>query len=315
MPFLYKIKNNKAKIFKAFRDPLFGLGLFLNQIAPLIKNDKTFLKWKYYTVFHKKLNLDNPQTYNEKLQWLKLYDRRPEYTKMVDKAEAKKYVANIIGEGYIIPTLGVYNSFDDINFDNLPNQFVIKCTHDSGGVVVCKDKSTLDIKAARKKIEYGLSKTNFWGTREWPYKNVEPRIIIEQYLEDESGYELKDYKVHCFNGEPKFILVASGRYQNDIRFNFYDLNWNLMPFEKSHKRIDSNITIAKPDNLDEMLDLAKALSVNIPHLRVDFYNVKNKIYFGELTFFPASGLGKFNPKEWDYKIGEWLSLNLNKEAH
>ena len=315
MPFIYKIKNNKAKIFKAFRDPLFGLGLFLNQIAPLIKNDKTFLKWKYYTVFHKKLNLDNPQTYNEKLQWLKLYDRRPEYTKMVDKAEAKKYVANIIGEGYIIPTLGVYNSFDDINFDNLPNQFVIKCTHDSGGVVVCKDKSTLDIKAARKKIEYGLSKTNFWGTREWPYKNVEPRIIIEQYLEDESGYELKDYKVHCFNGEPKFILVASGRYQNDIRFNFYDLNWNLMPFEKSHKRIDSNITIAKPDNLDEMLDLAKALSVNIPHLRVDFYNVKNKIYFGELTFFPASGLGKFNPKEWDYKIGEWLSLNLNKEAH
>lgn len=312
MSFIYKLTSNKAKIIKAFKDPLYGLGLFLNQIAPLIKNDRIFLTWKYYTVFHKKLNLDNPLTYNEKLQWLKLHNRKPEYTKMVDKAEAKKYAANIIGKEYIIPTLGVFNSFDEINFNQLPDQFVIKCTHDSGGVVVCKDKSKLDIRKAREKIEYGLGKTNYWGTREWPYKNVEPRIIIEQYLEDESGYELKDYKVHCFNGEPKFILVASGRHQNDIRFNFYDLNWNLMPFEKSHKRIDSNITIAKPDNLDEMLNLAKSLSTNIPHLRVDFYIVRNKIYFGELTFFPASGLGKFNPEEWDKKIGQLLHLELSE---
>ena len=313
MSLIYKLTSNKAKIVKAITDPFFCLELVLIQIAPLIKNDKTFLKWMYFSVFHRFPNLINPQTYNEKLLWLKLHDNQPEYTKMVDKAEAKKYVANIIGEEYIIPTLGVYNSFDEINFAKLPNQFVIKCTHDSGGVVICKDKHSFDMDKARKKIEYGLCKTNFWGTREYPYKKVLPRIIIEQYMEDESGYELKDYKVHCFNGEPKFILVASGRQQNDIRFNFYDLNWKLLPFEKSHKRIDSKITIAKPDNLDKMLNLAKSLSRDIPHLRVDFYNVRNKIYFGELTFFPASGLGKFNPEEWDYKIGEWLSLN--KEAH
>ncbi len=310
MSLLYKLTSNKAKIVKAFKDPLFGLGLCLNQVAPLIKNDETFLKWKYYTVFHRFPDLKNPQTYNEKLQWLKLHDRKPEYTKMVDKAEAKKYVANIIGEEYVIPTLGVFNSFDEIDVNKLPNQFVIKCTHDSGGVVVCKDKSKLDIKKARKKIEYGLGKTNYWGTREWPYKNVKPRIIVEQYLEDESGYELKDYKVHCFNGEPQFILVASGRQQSDIRFNFYDLNWNLLPFEKSHKRINPNITIPKPENLDKMISLAKTLSADIPHLRVDFYNAKNHLFFGELTFFPASGLGKFNPDEWDKTIGDLLHIEI-----
>lgn len=311
MSLIYKLTSNKAKIVKAFKEPLFGLGLCLNQVAPLIKNDETFLKWKYYTVFHRFPNLKNPQTYNEKLQWLKLHDRHPEYGQMVDKAEAKKYVSQIIGEQYIIPTLGIYETFSDINFNKLPNQFVIKCTHDSGGVVICKDKHSFDIEKARKKIEYGLGKTNFWGTREYPYKYVHPRIIIEQYMEDESGYELKDYKIHCFNGEPQFILVASGRHQDDIRFNFYDLDWNLMPFEKSHKRMDSEITIPRPKNLGEMISLARKLSSNIPHLRVDFYDVRDTIYFGELTFFPASGMGKFNPEEWDYKVGKLLTLPIS----
>lgn len=308
MSLLYKITSNKAKIVKAFKDPLFALGLILNQIAPLIKNNELFLKWKYYTVFHRFPDLKNPQTYNEKLQWLKLHDKHPEYTQMVDKAEAKKYVANIIGEEYIIPTLGVYNSFDEIDFDKLPNQFVIKCTHDSGGVVVCKNKNTLDKQAARKKIEYGLSKSAYWGTREYPYKNVPPRIIVEVYMEDESGYELKDYKIFCFGGKPEFLFVATDRgiKGEETKFDFFDLEWNHLPFTNGHP--NSTKTIKKPESFEKMVELSAQLSQAIPHVRVDLYNINGKIYFGELTFFHWSGMTPFVPEEWDYKFGEMIHL-------
>lgn len=279
----------------------------LTLTAPLY-SDSFFLKAKYYLIMGRRLNLETPQTYNEKLQWLKLYDKRPEYTKMVDKIEAKDYVTSIIGEEYIIPTLKTYNSIDEVNFDELPKQFVIKCTHDSGGVVVCKDKDKLDKKAALKKLSKGLSKNFNYQTREYPYKNVVPRLIAEQYMEDESGYELKDYKIFCFDGNPKMSFVASDRQkeEEETKFDFYDLEWNHIPVVNGHPCSEHGI--AKPQNYDKMLELASKLSQGIPHVRVDFYNINGKIYFGELTFFHWSGLVPFEPEDWDYTFGSYINL-------
>lgn len=270
-------------------------------------SDKFFIKLKYEYMMDKKLNLKNPKTFNEKLQWLKLYDRNPEYTKMVDKYEVKRYVANIIGDEYIIPTIAIYDKFDDIDFSKLPNQFVIKCTHDSGGLVICKDKVNLDYNKAKKKINKCL-KTNFYYTgREWPYKNIKPRIIIEKYMEDQNEKDLKDYKFFCFNGVPKFMFVAVDR-PYDTKFNFYDLNFKKLPFMQHYHNF--NKKIVKPKGFDEMVELAKKLSQGIPHVRVDFYDINGKTYFGELTFFHFSGFEKFEPSEWDEKIGDMLELGV-----
>lgn len=299
---------NLKRIIDSFKNPWVLGDLVLNYFAPLVKNDITFLKLKYYFIFHKKLNLDNPQSYNEKLQWLKVNCRNSDYTQMVDKIEAKKHVANIIGNDYIIPTLGIYNSFDDIDFAKLPNKFVIKCTHDSGGVVVCKDKNNLDIKTTKKIIEHGLGKSAFWASREYPYKEVKPRIIIEEYMEDESGYELKDYKIFCFNGKAKFLFVATdrGKENEETKFDFYDLDWNHLPLTNGHP--NSLKQIEKPKNLDEMVIISEKLSNGIPHVRVDLYNINGKIYFGELTFFHWSGFVPFVPDCWDYKFGDYIEL-------
>ena len=295
------------KIKKALGNPYYACELMLNQLAPLFSDEK-FVKWKYYLVFRKKLNLDSPQSFNEKLQWLKLNDRHQEYTQMVDKYEAKKYVASIIGEEYIIPTLGVYNSFDEINFDELPNQFVLKCTHNSGGIVICKDKSTLNIEKSRKLMNKWLKVNPFWKNREYPYKNVKPRIIAEQYMEDESGYELKDYKFFCFDGNVKLLFVAADRgvEGEETKFDFFDTEWDHLPFTNGHP--NSTKPVRKPENLEEMIAIAKKLSEGIPHVRVDLYNIRGKIYFGELTFFHWSGMTPFEPEEWDYKLGEYIHL-------
>lgn len=295
------------KIKKALKDPYYACELILNQLAPLFC-DELFVKWKYYLNFHKRLHLDNPQTYNEKLQWLKLYNHHEEYTKMVDKYEAKRYVASIIGEEYIIPTYGVFNSFEEIDFTALPKQFVLKCTHNSGGVFVCKDKAIFDIEGARKQVNKWLKKNPFWKNREYPYKNVKPRIIIEQYMEDESGYELKDYKFFCFDGTAKYIFVASdrGKDNEETKFDFYDMKWNLLPFTNGHP--NSNKLMKKPLNFDKMIELSERLSQGIPHVRVDLYNINGRIYFGELTFFHWSGLVPFVPDKWDYEFGRWLKL-------
>lgn len=270
-------------------------------------SDEHFLKLKYFNSFHKKLNLKNPQTFNEKLQWLKLYDRNSEYTKMVDKYEVKKYVSNIIGEEYIIPTIGIYNSFDEIDFKKLPNKFVIKCTHDSGGLVVCKDKNKLDKNNAKKKIEKSLKTNYYYCGREWPYKNVKPRIIIEKYMCTKEQKELIDYKFFCFNGNPKIILVCSERFSsNNMCETWFDDKWNFLDIIESSHRVDK--TIKKPINLSKMMEFSKKLSKDIPFVRVDFYEINGKTYFGELTFFPASGFERFEPKEWDYKLGEMLKL-------
>ncbi len=269
--------------------------------------DKTFLKCRYYAIFGRKLNLKNPQTYNEKLQWLKLYDRNPQYIQLVDKYDVKAYIENKIGEEYIIPTLGVWDNFDDIVFEKLPNQFVLKTTHDSGGVVICNDKSNFNIEKAKEKIEKSLANNFFYTAREWPYKNVKGRIIAEAYLEADDGEDLNDYKIMCFNGKAKCSFVCSERFSNNgLKVTFFDREWNKMPFERHYPSSDK--LIEKPVNYEKMIELAEVLSENIPFVRVDFYEVKGQLYFGELTFYPGAGWEEFEPEEWDRKLGEWITL-------
>lgn len=302
------------KILKCIKNPYKILNWIFSNIPIIGKkiNDKTYLRIIYRAVFNKKLNLDNPITFNEKLQWLKLYDRKPIYTTMVDKYEAKRYVANIIGEEYIIPTLGVWDKFEDIDFDLLPDQFVLKCTHDSGGVVICKNKSELDMPMTKVKVKKSLKRNFYFQGREWPYKNVKPRIIAEEFLVDESGFELKDYKFFCFNGVPKFTLVCSERFSNNrLKEDFYDLNWQIMPMKRANFE-NSPIKTPRPKQYDLMYTLAKKLSMDIPFVRCDFYERNDKVYFGELTFFPASGLEGFEPQKWDKILGQWLNLNCIK---
>lgn len=269
--------------------------------------DKLYLKCVYKAIMGKKLNLYPPKTFNEKLQWLKIYDKKPEYTRMVDKYEVRKYIKDIIGEDYLIPLLGVYNYFEQIEFDKLPNSFVLKCTHDSGGVVICKDKSELNIDEARIKINKSLVKNYYYHCREWPYKNVEPRIVCEKYIVDESGKELKDYKFMCFNGEVKCSFICLNRNSsNGLNVDFYDRDWNSMPFERHYPA--SGISIPKPKNYDKMIEFAEKLSKDIPFVRVDFYEPNGKLYFGELTFYPGSGFEEFTPDLYDYLLGSWIEL-------
>ena len=267
-------------------------------------SDKTIIKKKYKKVFGKELNLNNPKTFNEKLQWLKLNDRKDIYIKMVDKCDVKDYVANIIGDEYIIPTLGVWNNFSDIKFNKLPNQFVLKCTHDSGGLCVIKNKNEINLEKIKLKLEKSLNRNYYYYGREWPYKNVVPRIMAEKYM----GDNLSDYKIFCFNGVPKIILVCTDRYQKDgLCEDFFDTNWKHLDIKRpTHPNANRNIE--KPNNLDKMLEFSKELSKDIKFLRVDFYEINGKIYFGELTFYPASGLSGFVPSDWDIKLGNMLNI-------
>lgn len=270
-------------------------------------SDEEFLTRIYRFRMGKDLNLENPKTFNEKLQWLKLHDRKPEYTTMVDKYEVKKYVADIIGEEYIIPTLGVWDNVEDIEFDKLPNQFVLKCTHDSGSIVICKDKSKLDFEAAKKKLKKGLKKNLFWYGREWPYKNVKPRIIAEEYLSDTKTNDLYDYKFFCFGGTVRCFKVDFDRFI-EHHANYYNREGNILKFGEAELPpiYDKKINISS--NIDKMMELSEMLAAQNPFLRADFYDANGKIYFGELTFFPASGFGKFTSEDWDLKLGEWIQL-------
>lgn len=266
-------------------------------------SDEEYLKRKFKLCIGHELNLENPQTFNEKLQWLKIHDRNPEYTKMVDKYEVKAYVAEKIGKEYIIPTLGLWDSFDKVDFDALPEKFVLKCTHDSGGVVICKDKSEFDRKAAKRKLNKCLHRNYYWGGREWPYKDVKPRILAEEYLDDASC----DYKIMCFNGEAKCSFVCSERFSGDgLKVTFFDRNWNKMHFERHYP--SSSKVMKKPNQYDQMITLAERLSVEIPFVRVDFYESNKKLYFGEMTFYPGSGLEEFTPESADFMMGEWIEL-------
>lgn len=276
-----------------------------------IVSDRFFLKVAFRIRVGYWPNFNHPSTYNEKLQWLKLYDKHTEYTRMVDKVAAKDYVADIIGSKYIVPSIGVWNTVDEIDWSSLPNQFVIKAAHDSGGVVVCKDKSRLDIEEAKYTLRGAGKKDYTRYNKEYPYYKVPHRFIAEQYLEDESGFELKDYKFFCFDGQPKFLFVATGRQQHDTRFDFYDIDFHHLPVLNGHPNAD--VWPEKPKNFTEMLEVAAKLSNHIPHVRVDLYNINGRIYFGELTFFHYSGMTPFIPKEWDYEFGKYLTLPNTKK--
>ena len=294
-----------TNIIKAIKRPRVALHFLLEKSAKWFPGDELYLKLDHFLAMNQWPDLKFPKTYNEKMQWLKLHDKREEYTKMVDKYEAKKYVGKLIGDEYIIPTLGVWDNFDAIDFSKLPDQFVLKTTHDSGGVVICKDKNQFNIKSAKKKLEKSLRNNFYYMHREYPYKNVKPRIIAEKFMVDESGVELKDYKFFCFNGEVKMLFVATDR-PLDTRFDFYDEHFNHLPFKQGHPWAIKEIK--KPIGFEKMVELAGVLSKGIPHVRVDFYDINGHIYFGELTFFHFSACVAFEPEEWDYKIGEWLKL-------
>lgn len=295
------------KILSAIKNPkLIILYILRFRIFRLIP-DPLYIKIKYKLIMNKSLNLDNPKTFNEKIQWLKLYDRNPKYTQLVDKWEVRKYISKKIGKEYLIPVIGVYNSFDEIDFDSLPNQFVLKPNHTSGDVYICKDKSKINFKALKKQVKRWLKKEYYWIHREYPYKTVKPRIICEKYMVDESGVELKDYKFFCFNGKPKCILVGLNRHSpTGLNIDFYDMDWNQMPFERQYPR--SGKIIPKPKSFDKMVKFAELLSKDIAFVRVDFYEVAGHPYFGELTFYPASGYGEFNPESYDELLGSWIQL-------
>ena len=271
--------------------------------------DKAHLQALYRGAFGKKLNLDQPTTFNEKLQWLKIHDRNPLYTKLVDKAEVKSWVAERIGWEHIVPTLGVWDSFDEIDFNTLPDRFVLKCTHDSGSVVICRDKAIFDIGAARKKIEKSLAVNIYWLGREWPYKDVKPRILAEEYLDpSEPGGDLYDYKLFRFTDGRLVTLAMTDRYTGSaLSETFFDDEWHALPMgEGEHP---SRPDLAKPEAFDQMKELAGRLGEDMPFVRVDFYETNGGLYFGEMTFYPNSGFECFDPEEWDETFGSWIDLS------
>lgn len=296
------------KVFKIIKNPAKIISALGSRYKLKWMPDELYLKLYYRAATGEKLNLNEPRTFNEKLQWLKLYDRRFEYTNYVDKYAIREHIKNRIGEEYLIPLLGVYDKFNEINFNELPNQFVLKCTHDSGSVIICKDKSKLNIEEAKKIINKCLKRNYFYLSREWPYKNVKPRIICEKYLLDESITGLIDYKLMCFNGKVKCWFVCLNRStQNGLNIDIYDVNWNLMPVERPNNPI-YGYKIPKPKNFKKMMEFAEILSNKIPFIRVDFYEIKGRLYFGELTFYPTSGYEDFKPKSYNYIFGNWIRL-------
>lgn len=282
--------------------------IFIKNMLGLIP-DSMYLKYRYRYYTKKKLNLKNPQTFNEKLQWLKLHNRKPEYTIMADKVEAKDYISKVLGEEFVIPTLGVWDRAEDVDFDLLPDKFVIKCNHNSGlGMYVCTDKTKMDAEKVRRGLKLGLRQDYYACDREWPYKNIKRKIIAEKFLDDRSGHGLIDYKVFNFGGEPKLIQVDFDRFTGHKK-NLYNTNWELCDFEfnyPSHPEVD----IPKPKQLDKIIEASKILSKGHPYLRTDFYVVDDNVYVGEITFFPASGYGKFTPEEYDRVFGDMIKLNL-----
>jgi hypothetical protein len=270
--------------------------------------DDQYLKKLFAAKMKRKLDLENPVTFNEKLQWLKLYDRKPEYTKMVDKYLVRDFIAEKIGSEYLIPLIGAWDSVDEIDFDALPNQFVLKCNHNSGlGMCICTDKTKLDIEKVKKELKKGLKQDYYLHGREWPYKEVPRKIIAEKYMQENSGNGLRDFKFLSFNGTVKCSFVCSERFSGKgLKVTFFDRDWQRMPFERHYRA--STINIAKPNTYDEMLKVAEKLSEGMPFIRVDLYEIEGKIYFGELTHYPGNGMEEFSPEEWDKTLGDWIIL-------
>lgn len=293
-----KIKKYIVSPWKLFR-PLGDRGLF-NWMS-----DKMYLKILYRTELGKKLDLKNPKTFTEKLQWLKLYYRKDEFAYRVDKYKVREYITEKLGEEYLIPLIGVYDSVDEINWDELPEKFVLKCTHGSHCNIVCKDKNKLDIEKSKTKLNKWMEKSWFWFGREWPYKNVKPRIICEEFMVDETLNDLPDYKYFCFNGEPKLVLFCQMRDEEGVaQVDFYDNDWNMTSIIDKEDLINHS-PVKRPEQHEKMLELSKLLSKDDPFVRVDFYNINGKIYFGEITYYPWCGIKKL---EMDEMLGSWIEL-------
>lgn len=274
--------------------------------------DRIYLQIVYFRHFKKFIDFDNPKTFNEKIQWLKLNYRKEEYTNLVDKYRVKQYITKLIGEEYVIPTLGVWNNADDIDFKSLPEKFVLKCNNDSGGIVICKNKKDFDEAKAKSFLKERLKNNGYWYGREWPYKNVKPCIIAEKYMEDSISKDLKDYKFFCFNGSMEFFDIDIDRFI-EHRANYYDRNGNFLPFGKTYCPPDYTKKIEMPKNLDKMIELAETISHNTVLSRIDFYEIDGQVYFGEITFYPGSGFSPFTDEKWDYKLGDMIDLpNIKK---
>lgn len=272
-------------------------------------SDKTFIKLKYHRRLNKWPDLKNPKTFNEKMQWLKLNDRKDRYAKMADKYEAKLYMKDFVDEKYLVPSYGVWDRFEDIDFENLPDKFVLKTTHDCGGVLICEDKENFDYARAKDFLESHMAENYYYRGREWVYKDIKPRIMAEKLLDLGAEEEIKDYKVFCFNGKAKYVLVCSDR-QSDLKETFFDTNWNQAPFKRPSLKTDKNEK--RPKNLEKMIEIAELLSKDMYFLRVDFYDIKEGLLIGELTFYPASGFAPFEPEEWDKKLGDMIDLSNTK---
>lgn len=304
------MKSNRGllgRIYKAVLNPRLLITYLVIHNSYLFPDDKRYLLLLHKLFTKRKMDLEHPQTYSEKLNWLKLHDRNPEYTIMVDKVKAKEWVSQRIGSQYIIPTIGVWENPELIDFDSLPNKFVLKCNHNSGaGMCICRDKSSLDKNSVIKELRKGLKEDYFMAYREWPYKHVPRRVLAERFMEDDvSGSDLTDYKFFCFNGEP-YMMYISQDYSENPTTDFFDMDFNRLPIRMKDPNSDKDVS--KPASFDEMKRLARALSKGVPHLRVDFYLINNRIFFGELTFFHNAGFTVIKPKEWDIRIGEMIKL-------
>lgn len=301
-------------LIKTLKKPYLVLPYLWQKCSKYIKSDELYLRVYYWLCMGKKLDLNNPRLFTEKLQWLKLHNTSELCTQLVDKYRVRDFIKERIGEEYLIPLLGVWEHFDEIDFDVLPEEFVLKTNHGSGGVLTCQDKSRLDLDDARHQIENSLKTNYFWASREYPYRNVPPRIIAEQFMKGEDGKAPVDYKFFCFNGEPKVLFYASERYNDDNlppKFDYYDMELNHLPVRsKGHENSDKVLTMFP--EFEKMKMVAKELSQGFPHVRVDLYLVKGRIYFGEMTFHHDGGLVPFEPKEWDMKFGDMIKLPIDE---
>lgn len=289
---------------KSYRRDILASRGFYNHLS-----DEKYLKMRAHDLLGYDLNLEDPKTYCEKLQWLKLYNRNPRYTTMVDKYEVKRYVSDLVGDEHVIPLLGVYDSYDEIDFDKLPDQFILKCTHNSGGFAVCKNKADFDITAEKKKFDKMLKENYYWKTREWPYKNVRPRIIAEKYIDSLGNPDSIEYKVTCFDGKVGFITICQGPAHVEFwkRTNdHFTPEFEWLPWWVNYEH--AKVRPEKPEQWDKLIELAEKLSKGMPVIRVDFYVIDGEVYFGEFTFYTWGGFMHFHPKEWDRKLGDMIKL-------
>jgi len=283
---------------------------FLANKTSLLVFDKVFCKAKYRRILKKKLNLKNPQGFNEKIQWLKLYDRDPLYTQLADKYAVRSYVKERVGEHHLNELYGVYEEIDEIDFENLPNRFALKATHGGGMNIICDDKAQLNIDSVKEKFSQWM-KINFYERKgEWQYKNIKSKIICEKYLGGDDHQVAMDFKIYCFNGKPTFVLVVVDRFTNHTEA-FFDTNWVLQPFYVDYP--PTNKVLQKPDQFEVMLEIAENLSTGLPFCRVDLYNYEGKTIVGELTLHSNSGFEIFNPSETDQLFGKLLKLPVRRK--